>query len=88
MVLAEIVGTVVSTIHHKAYDGKRLMLCQPIAPDGAHTGNQIIALDRVQSGVGETVLILREGTGVRQLYGETDFPVRSVIVGIVDDIVL
>ena len=88
MVLAKIVGTVVSTIHHKAYDGKRIMLCQPLTPDGSHTGNQIIALDRVQAGVGERVLILREGTGVRQLYGETDFPVRSVIVGIVDDIVL
>ena len=51
------------------------------------TRETVIALDRVQAG-GERVLILREGTGVRQLYGETDFPVRSVIVGIVDDIVL
>ena len=41
MVLAEIVGTVVSTIHHKAYDGKRIMLCQPLTPDGSHTGSRV-----------------------------------------------
>ena len=86
MRLARIIGTVVSTVHHPAYDGKRVMLCQPLSPQGEPEGPQVVALDRVDSGPGDVVLILKEGTGVRQLFGEKDFPVRSVIVGVVDDV--
>ena len=87
MQLAKIVGTVVSTIHHPAYDGRRVMLCELLDFDEQERGSaQVIALDRVQAGVGDTVLILKEGTGVRQLFQETDFPVRSVIVAVVDSV--
>ena len=86
MVLAEVLGSVVSTIHHPAYDGRRIMLCQPLKPTGEKAGAQLIALDRVDSGPGDRVLILREGTGVRQLFGETAFPVRSTIVAVVDSV--
>ncbi len=83
MQLAKVIGTVVSTVHHRAYDGRRVMLCELLDFNG-QGGAQVIALDRVQSGVGDTVLILKEGTGVRQLFQEKDFPVRSVIVAVVD----
>jgi microcompartment protein CcmK/EutM len=86
MRLARVIGTVVSTIHHKAYDGKRVMLCQPLTPQCEKRGAQVIALDHVDSGPGDLVLILTEGTGVRQLFREKDFPVRSIIVGIVDSV--
>ena len=86
MRLARIIGTVVSTVHHQAYDDKRVMLCQPLSPQGDPEGPQLIALDRVDAGPGDVVLILREGTGVRQLFGEKQFPVRSVIVGVVDEV--
>ena len=88
MRLARVMGTVVSTIHHEAYDDKRVMLCQPLNPQGEPDGPQVVALDRVDSGPGDVVLILKEGTGVRQLFGETQFPVRSVIVGVVDEVTL
>ena len=86
MHLARVIGTVVSTVHHRAYDHQRVMLCQPLTPSGVSQGAQVIALDRVDSGPGDLVLILKEGTGVRQLFQETDFPVRSVIVGVVDSV--
>jgi ethanolamine utilization protein EutN len=86
MRLARIIGTVVSTVHHPAYDGQRVMLCQPLAPTGEPDGSQIVALDHVDSGPGDVVLILKEGTGVRQIFGEKQFPVRSVIVGVVDTV--
>tara|TARA_B100001093_G_scaffold497745_1_gene545015 strand:+ start:1008 stop:1274 length:267 start_codon:yes stop_codon:yes gene_type:complete len=86
MQLAEVLGSVVSTVHHPAYTGRRIMLCQPLKPTGETAGGQVIALDRVKSGPGDRVLILKEGTGVRQLFGETDFPVRSIIVAIVDSV--
>ena len=88
MHLARVIGTVVSTVHHPAFDGKKVKLCQPLAPTGEPQGNQVIALDRVQSGAGDVVLILKEGTGVRQLFNETQFPVRSVIVGVVDEVII
>jgi len=84
MRLARVIGTVVSTVHHQAFDGQRVLLCQPLAPNGEPKGNQVIALDRVDSGPSDVVLILSEGTGVRQLFGEKVFPVRSAIVGVVD----
>jgi microcompartment protein CcmK/EutM len=86
MRLARVIGTVVSTIHHKAFDGQRVLLCQPLTPNGKPKGAQVIALDRIGAGPNDLVLILSEGTGVRQLYGEKDFPVRSVIVGVVDSV--
>ncbi len=86
MRLARIIGTVVSTVHHPAYDDKRVMLCQPLSPSGEPDGAQVVALDRVDSGPGDVVLIVKEGTGVRQLFGETQFAVRSVIVGVVDSV--
>ena len=86
MQLAEVLGSVVSTVHHPAYTGRRIMLCQPLNPMGEKAGGQVIALDRVESGPGDRVLILKEGTGVRQLFGETEFPVRSTIVAIVDSV--
>ncbi len=88
MKLARVIGTVVTTVHHPAYDGKKTLLCQPMSPEGEADGAQIVAMDRVQAGVGDLVLVLKEGTGVRQLFGETIFPVRSVIVGVVDEVTL
>ncbi|MEE2787309.1 MAG: EutN/CcmL family microcompartment protein [Myxococcota bacterium] len=84
MRLARVIGTVVSTIKHPAYVGQRIMLCQPLEPNGGAMGAQMIALDRVDSGVGDLVLILTEGNGVRQIMQSGQPPIRSLIVGIVD----
>lgn len=88
MRLAKVIGTVVSTIKHPTYDGHRLLLCQPLTPEQDAAGNQVIAIDRVQAGVGDTVLVLSEGNGVRQLLGKDAGPIRSLVVGVVDDVEL
>jgi ethanolamine utilization protein EutN len=85
MKLAQVAGTVVSPISHEFYDGQRLLLCDLIDPDGT-TNGYLIAVDVVNAGVGERVLICDEGTSARQIYGISTGPVRSVIVGIVDEI--
>lgn len=79
-------GTVVATVKHPAYEGQKIMLCQPLAPDGQPMGSQMIAVDRVQAGPGDVVLVLTEGNGIRQLFGAKVLPIRSAIVGIVDDV--
>ena len=88
MFLARVLGSVVSTIKHPAYDATRLMVVQPVRPDGADDGSAMLAVDCIGSGEGETVLVLRQGTAAAQVLGVESPPIRSVIVGIVDEVVL
>lgn len=88
MKLARVVGTVVSTINVPIFDGRTLLLCDLLAPEGGAAGGYLIAVDTVGAGVGETVLLLDEGNSARQILGEEDAPVRTLVVGIVDDVQL
>jgi microcompartment protein CcmK/EutM len=82
MKLCRVEGSVVATVHHKAFDGLKLLIVQPV--DG---GDSFLAVDRVQAGVGDVVLVNQEGNGTRQLLklGQ-QVPIRSLIVGIVDEV--
>ena len=86
MFLARIVGTVTATIKHEAYDRTKLMLVQPITPNGEDTGDSLLAVDTVGAGVGERVIVLRQGVAAAQVLNVDRPPIRSVIVGIVDEI--
>ena len=87
MILGRVCGTVVSTVEHPFYDGKKQLIVRASLPDGSFDGDKyVIAVDLVGAGVGETVLVLDEGTSARQLLDAKDGPVRSVIVGIVDEV--
>lgn len=84
MILARVTGTVVSTIHHPVVDGRKLLLAERLDSNQKPTGGYLIAMDTIGAGSGETVLILDEGTGARQILGDANAPIRSVVVGIVD----
>ena len=84
MILGRIIGNVVSTIHHPIVDGHKLLVAERLDANGRPTGGYIIAFDAVGAGQGETVLILDEGTGARQILDDAEAPVRSIVVGIVD----
>ncbi len=84
MILARITGSVVSTIHHPIVDGRKLLLAERLDLTGNATGGYLIAMDAIGAGNGETVLILDEGTGARQILENSSAPVRSIVVGIVD----
>ncbi len=86
MILAKVVGTVVTTISHPHYKNRRLLVCQPLVMPGQSADDDFIALDNTQAGIGETVLVNREGNGARQVLRNPDACVISVIVGIVDSI--
>ena len=86
MKLARVVGTVVSTINSPIFDDRTLLLCDLVEPSGAASGGYLIAVDTVGAGAGELVLILDEGTSARQIVGETHGPLRTVVVGIVDEV--
>ena len=84
MILGRITGSVVSTIHHPIVDGRTLLVAERLDQNGRPTGGYIIALDAIGAGQGETVLILDEGSGARQILADDAAPVRSIVVGIVD----
>jgi ethanolamine utilization protein EutN len=84
MILGRIIGSVVSVIHHPIVEGRKLLVAERLDPNGRPTGGYVIAIDAIGAGQGETVLILDEGSGARQILGDTDAPVRSLVVGIVD----
>ncbi len=86
MILARVCGSLVSTIHHDSMNGRKLLVLDKLDQDGEPTGGYVIAVDTVGAGAGETVIMLDEGNGARQILGEADLPVRSVVVGIVDEV--
>ena len=88
MILARITGNVVSTIHHSIVDGQKLLIAERLDGAGKPLGGYLIAMDAIGAGMGETVLILDEGTGARQILNDSNAPVRSIVVGIVDAIEL
>ncbi len=84
MILGKVVGTVVTTISHRDYKNRRLLVVQPLVVEGQTTDEDFIALDNTHAGIGDTVLVNREGGGARQVLNNPDACVISVIVGIVD----
>ncbi len=84
MIIGKVVGTVVTTISHPHYKNRRLLVVQPLALPGQPEDGDFIALDNSHAGIGDTVLVNREGNGARQALQNPDACVISVIVGIVD----
>ncbi len=85
MILARVIGNVVATQKNERYQNARVMLCQPLTLEGGETGATLIALDSVDSGVGDTVLIVQEGWGASTAATkEPGAAIDSAIVGVVD----
>jgi ethanolamine utilization protein EutN len=85
MLLARIVGTVVATRKDPRLDSSKLLLTRPVDPNGAPEGNHLVAIDTVDAGVGDTVLIV-SGSSARLAAGMKDCPVDAVVVGVVDHV--
>jgi microcompartment protein CcmK/EutM len=87
VILGRVIGQIHGTIKHPFYENKKLLVIEKTLPSGAATGDYLIAADAVGAGADERVLVLDEGNGARQVFDSKDGPVRSVVVGIIDDIV-
>jgi ethanolamine utilization protein EutN len=86
MIIGTVTGEIHSTIAHPFYSGKKLLLVEREDPLGARSGAYVIAVDTVDAGVGDRVLVNEEGGGAREVVRSADAPVRSLIVGIVDEV--
>ena len=79
------VGTVVATRKDPRLVSSKLLIARPMDPKGKPEGNYVVAIDTVDAGFGETVLIV-SGSSARMAVGLKDCPVDAAIVGIVDEI--
>ncbi len=87
MMLCKVLGTVTATAKHPAFAGRRLMIVQPVDERQKESGHSFIAIDHTSSpGPRDLVLVLREGNGVRQVLGDQSLPIRSMILGVVDEV--
>jgi microcompartment protein CcmK/EutM len=85
MILARVEGEVVATIKHDSLQHRKLLLLDRIDPAGKPLGGYLVAVDSVGAGVGQTVLVIDEGNSARQVVNDSSAPIRSIIIGIVDD---
>lgn len=82
-----VVGPMWAAVKHPAFAGRTLFVVQPLDEHGKDAGASFVAIDHVQAGVGDKVIVLTEGNGVRQILKQGDIvPIRSIIVGIVDQV--
>ena len=85
MTLARVVAHVVSTEKHPHYHGRKILVVQPVDPQGKPRGRSLLAVDGVQAGVGDLVLVVDEGGSARSVIGdESAVTIRTAICGIVD----
>jgi microcompartment protein CcmK/EutM len=84
--LARVVGNVLATVKHPALHGQRLLLVDDEGPGGELRQRPRLALDVVDAGEGDRVLVLDEGNGAAQVFARARGPVRTVVVGVVDEV--
>ena len=86
MFLGRVIGNLVATQKEPKYEGKMLLLVQPVSPEGNDDGEVVVAVDSVGAGAGETVLVVVEGRSTSIAMDQKLAPANAAIVGIVDDI--
>ena len=89
MILARVTGAVVATEKHFKLEGRKLLLVQPIGPEGDAQGIPMVAIDGgVDAGVGDRVLVVQEGKCASMVSGRADSPLDVAIVAVVDAVEL
>ena len=86
MILAKVEGTVVATHKNEHLANNRLLVIQPVDLEGNAIGNHMIALDVVDAGEGDLVLVMKEGGSARMIFNDPQIPLQSVVVAVVDDL--
>ena len=86
MILGKVCGAIHSTINHNFYDNRKLLVVDKLDLEGNPTGAYLVAVDHVGAGAGETVIVIDEGNSARSIVKDDMAPLRSIIVGIVDQV--
>ena len=88
MLIARVVGEVVATQKHASHQGRKALLVQPLNLDGSDRGDAVVALDAVDAGVGDKVLLVTEGFSAMTSVGRPQSPIDMAVIGFIDQIEL
>ncbi|MGO9259206.1 MAG: EutN/CcmL family microcompartment protein [Bryobacteraceae bacterium] len=86
MLIARVVGELVATQKHPSHEGRKLLLVQPLNLDGSNRGDAVVALDAVDAGVGDRVLLATEGFSAMTSVGRPNSPIDMAVIGFIDRI--
>jgi ethanolamine utilization protein EutN len=86
MLIARVVGELVATRKHASHEGRKLLLVQPLNLDGTNRGDAVIALDAVDAGAGDRVLVATEGFSAMTAVGRPQSPIDMAVIGFIDQI--
>ena len=86
MLIGRVVGELVATQKHPSHEGRKLLLVQPLNLDGSNRGDAMVALDAVDAGVGDRVLIATEGFSAMTSVGRPNSPIDTAVIGFIDAI--
>ncbi len=88
MLIARVVGEIVATQKHPSHEGRKILLVQPLNLDGSNRGDAVVALDAVDAGVGDQVLLATEGFSAMTAVGRPQSPIDMAVIAYIDRIEL
>ena len=86
MIIGRIVGDVVATQKSASHEGRKILVVQPLNLDGTDRGDVVLALDAVDAGVGDKVLVVQEGFSAMTAVGRPNSPIDMAVIGVVDSV--
>ena len=88
MIIAQVVGNVVATQKNEDYAGAKILIVQPLTPEGTPQGDELLAVDAVDAGPGDRVLVVQEGWSASYVIGKTQASIDMAVIGVIDEIKL
>ncbi len=88
MLIGRVIGDIVATQKAPSHEGRKILIVQPLNPDGTERGNAVLALDSVDAGVGDRVLVSTEGWSSMTAVGRPNSPIDMAVIGVIDSITL
>ncbi|HUY15624.1 MAG TPA: EutN/CcmL family microcompartment protein [Terriglobia bacterium] len=88
MLIGKVVGDIVATQKAPSHEGQKVLMVQPLNLDGTDRGDAVLALDAVDAGVGDKVLVVTEGWSAMTSVGRVQAPIDMAVIGVIDTVTL
>ncbi len=88
MLIGRVIGDVVATQKAPSHEGRKILVVQPLNLDGTERGEVLLALDAVDAGVGEKVLVVTEGWSAMTAVERPHSPIDMAVIGVIDSVTL
>ena len=88
MLIGRVIGEVVATQKHPSHEGRKVLVVQPLNLDGTNRGDAVLALDAIDAGVGDRILLATDGWAASSAVGRPQTPIDMAVIGYIDEIEL